>query len=215
MPYNSIFSSLKGGILMQIYVCGTSTDVGKTHFCAAFCKAFSYEYFKLVQAGKNKDSELISSFARSVKIHKDGVFLKTPASPHIARKLEGLSYKASDISCPESKNLLIETAGGLFSPLDDELCMIDYMALNPKPCILVASYYLGAINHIILSIDALKRRKLKLLALVMSGKKDELIDEFIIRYSGVKIAHLEHFKQNDFEQKSELLKKSLTDLVLT
>ena len=190
---------------MQIYVCGTSTDVGKTHFCAAFCEAFKYEYFKLIQAGENKDSDLVSSFAKDVKIHKEGVFLKTPASPHIGKKLEGLDYKAFDIVLPDSKNLLIETAGGLFTPIDEKCCMIDYMAYDLKPCILVASYYLGCINHIILSIEALRQRELPLLALVMSGKKDEVV----FKYSGVKIVHLEHFNKENFRQKALALRQDL------
>ena len=194
---------------MQIYVCGSSTDVGKTHFCAAFCEAFSYEYFKLIQAGENKDSNLVASFAKDVKIHKEGVFLKTPASPHIGKKLEGLDYKAFDIVLPDSKNLLIETAGGLFTPLDEEKCMIDYLALNAKPCILVASYYLGCINHILLSIEALRQRQIPLLALVMSGKKDEDIDDFVFKYSGVKVVHLEHFNKENFRQKALALRQSL------
>ncbi|WP_286005707.1 dethiobiotin synthase [Campylobacter avium] len=194
---------------MQIYVCGSSTDVGKTHFCAAFCEAFSYEYFKLIQAGENKDSKLITSFAKDVKIHKEGVFLKTPASPHIGKKLEGLDYKAFDIALPDSKNLLIETAGGLFTPIDEKCCMIDYMAYDLKPCILVASYYLGCINHIILSIEALRQRELPLLALVMSGKKDEDIDNFVFKYSGVKIVHLEHFNKENFRQKALALRQDL------
>lgn len=194
---------------MQIYVCGTSTDVGKTHFCAAFCEAFSYEYFKLIQAGENKDSDLVSSFAKDVKIHKEGVFLKTPASPHIGKKLEGLDYKAFDIVLPDSKNLLIETAGGLFTPLDDKHCMLDYISLNIKPCILLASYYLGCINHILLSIEALKQRQIPLLALVMSGKKDEDIDDFVLKYSKVKIVHLEHFSKENFKQKALTLRQDL------
>ncbi|HED9841394.1 TPA: ATP-dependent dethiobiotin synthetase BioD, partial [Campylobacter jejuni] len=36
---------------MQIYVSGIHTDVGKTHFSAAFCANFNYDYFKLIQAG--------------------------------------------------------------------------------------------------------------------------------------------------------------------
>lgn len=197
---------------MQIYVCGSSTDVGKTHFCAMFCESFKYEYFKLIQAGENKDSKLITSFAKDVKIHKEGVFLKTPASPHIGKKLEGLDYKAFDIVLPDSKNLLIETAGGLFTPIDEKCCMIDYMAYDLKPCILVASYYLGCINHIILSIEALRQRELPLLALVMSGKKDEDIDDFVFKYSGVKIVHLEHFSKENFKQKALALGRDLINV---
>ncbi|WP_297193503.1 ATP-dependent dethiobiotin synthetase BioD [uncultured Campylobacter sp.] len=199
---------------MQIYVCGTSTDVGKTHFCAMFCESFKYEYFKLIQAGELKDSDIVSSFALKSKIHKEGIFLKTPASPHIGKKLENLSYNAFDIKIPNSKNLLIETAGGLFTPIDEKCCMIDYMALNPKPCILVASYYLGTINHIILSIEALRKRQIPILALVMSGEKDNEIDDFVYKYCDINILHLSYFTKQTFSAISKEFKKGAKKLII-
>lgn len=48
---------------MQIYVSGIHTDVGKTHFSAAFCANFNYDYFKLIQAGTPTDSEFIAKFS--------------------------------------------------------------------------------------------------------------------------------------------------------
>lgn len=199
---------------MQIYVCGTSTDVGKTHFCAMFCEAFKYEYFKLIQAGELKDSDIVSSFALKSKIHKEGIFLKTPASPHIGKKLEKLSYKAFDIKIPNSKNLLIETAGGLFTPIDEKCCMIDYMAYDLKPCILVASYYLGTINHIILSIEALRKRQIPILALVMSGEKDNEIDDFVYKYCDINILHLSYFTKQTFSAISKEFKKGAKKLII-
>lgn len=199
---------------MQIYVCGTSTDVGKTHFCAMFCEAFKYEYFKLIQAGELKDSDIVSSFALKSKIHKEGIFLKTPASPHIGKKLEKLSYNAFDIKIPNSKNLLIETAGGLFTPIDEKCCMIDYMAYDLKPCILVASYYLGTINHIILSIEALRKRQIPILALVMSGEKDNEIDDFVYKYCDINILHLSYFTKQTFSAISKEFKKGAKKLII-
>lgn len=199
---------------MQIYVCGTSTDVGKTHFCAMFCEAFKYEYFKLIQAGELKDSDIVSSFALKSKIHKEGIFLKTPASPHIGKKLENLSYNAFDIKIPDSKNLLIETAGGLFTPIDEKCCMIDYMAYDLKPCILVARYYLGTINHIILSIEALRKRQIPILALVMSGEKDNEIDNFVYKYCDINILHLSYFTKQTFSAISKEFKKKAKKLTI-
>lgn len=168
---------------MQIYASGIHTDVGKTHFSAAFCANFNYDYFKLIQAGTPTDSEFIAKFSPKTKIFKEGIFLQTPASPHLGKIKEKLDYKALDIILPKSENLLIELAGGLFSPMDENYTMIDFVNIFKHPTILVAKYYLGSINHILLSIEALKQRNINLLALVMMGKKDILQDKIIKNYA--------------------------------
>ncbi|WP_300450214.1 ATP-dependent dethiobiotin synthetase BioD [Helicobacter mastomyrinus] len=194
---------------MQIYVCGVHTDAGKTHFCAAFCAAFKYDYFKLIQAGIPTDSTFIAKFSPQTKIFKEGVFLQTPASPHIGKRLEKLDYKAFDIKLPQSENALIETAGGLFTPIDERFTMLDYINKCKKPCILVAKYYLGVINHILLSLEALKKREIPLIALVMMGERDESIDEFIKSYAGVRIFHLPFYTTEDFLEKSKNLREQM------
>ncbi|HDZ5085757.1 TPA: dethiobiotin synthase [Campylobacter jejuni] len=200
---------------MQIYVSGVHTDVGKTHFSAAFCANFNYDYFKLVQAGTPTDSEFIAKFSPKTKIFKEGVFLQTPASPHLGKIKEKLDYKALELNLPKSENLLIELAGGLFSPIDEKYTMIDFMALHKKASILVAKYYLGSINHILLSIEALKQRNIELLALVMMGKKDILQDDFIKNYTQISIINLDFFDKNNIlnqnfkEQMQEILQTKI------
>ncbi|HDZ5065114.1 TPA: dethiobiotin synthase [Campylobacter jejuni] len=200
---------------MQIYVSGVHTDVGKTHFSAAFCANFNYDYFKLVQAGTPTDSEFIAKFSPKTKIFKEGVFLQTPASPHLGKIKEKLDYKALELNLPKSENLLIELAGGLFSPIDEKYTMIDFMTLHKKASILVAKYYLGSINHILLSIEALKQRNIELLALVMMGKKDILQDDFIKNYTQISIINLDFFDKNNIlnqnfkEQMQEILQTKI------
>lgn len=198
---------------MQIYVLGVHTDTGKTHFSAAFCKAFSYDYFKLIQAGMPTDSDFVKTLSPTTHIFESGIFLQTPASPHLAKKLEHLHYKAFDITLPQSKNLLIETAGGLFTPIDETYTMIDYVQRFKRPCFLVAKYYLGVINHILLSLEALKQRQIPILALLLMGEEDILIDEFITSYTGVRIFHLPFFTPQDFEAKSQHLKTQMQEFM--
>ncbi|TLE16663.1 ATP-dependent dethiobiotin synthetase BioD [Helicobacter apodemus] len=179
---------------MKIYVVGIHTDVGKTHFSAAFCKVFGYDYFKLIQAGEPKDSEFIHKFSPATHIFKEGIFLKTSASPHKGKRLERLNYKGLDINLPKSENLLIETAGGLFTPLDESVVMLDYISTFKHPCVLIGKYYLGAINHTLLSLEALNQRQISIKTLVMMGKKEEDFDSFINSYAKVKIVHLDFYK---------------------
>lgn len=193
---------------LRIYVVGIHTDVGKTHFSAAFCKAFDYDYFKLIQAGSPSDSEFIARFSPTTHVFQSGVSLQTPASPHICKKLENLDFKAFDIALPQSEQLVIETAGGLFTPIDEKYTMIDYITAFKYPCILVAKYYLGAINHTLLSIESLKSRQIPLISLVMMGEKDEYFDEFIHSYTDVTISHLNFYDENDFVFKTETFRNT-------
>ncbi|EAK9999038.1 dethiobiotin synthase [Campylobacter lari] len=171
---------------MKIYISGIDTDVGKTYLSARICKELGFDYFKLIQAGMPKDSEVVAEFSPKTKIFKEGVFLQTPASPHKGRILENLNYKAFDIQIPQSDKLIIELAGGLFSPLDDEKTMIDYMSVFKYPTILVAKDYLGSINHTLLSIEALKQRDIKILALILKTQ-DTFSKDFISKYAKIPI----------------------------
>lgn len=99
---------------MQIYVSGIHTDVGKTHFSAAFCANFNYDYFKLIQAGTPTDSEFIAKFSPKTKIFKEGIFLQTPASPHLGKIKEKLDYKALDIIYQKAKTYLLSLRVGFF-----------------------------------------------------------------------------------------------------
>lgn len=186
---------------MQIYISGIHTNIGKTHTSAAFCASFHYAYFKLIQAGTPRDCEIVKSFSKDIKVLGEGIFLKTPASPHIGKLKENLKYKGLEITLPNINNMIIELAGGLFSPLDECSCMLDFMCKYPLPTILVGKYYLGAINHIILSIKMLKQCGIEILCLVMNGDKDLNIDNFIYNYTRINIVHLNTFNTENFHQK--------------
>jgi dethiobiotin synthetase len=69
--------------------------------------------------------------------------------------------------------LIVELAGGLMVPLDsgpsDGLCNIDLLSEWGLPVVLVANYYLGSINHTLLSVDAIRCRDITLAGLVFNG----------------------------------------------
>lgn len=207
---------------MVLAIAGAHTDIGKSVVSAALCFAFGFGYFKLVQAGKEEDRHIITSLVPKATIYPNGFTLQTPASPHIAKTIENAEYNGLQIPLPEaSQPLLLESAGGLYTPLDSQNCMIDYLALHKLPVLLVGGYYLGAINHILLSIEALKTRGIKLIGLVMSEGKEksaqaDSFDSFIAQYSGIKIARFRHFEHNcenaDFQAKALELKASLCAL---
>lgn len=196
---------------MQIYISGIHTDAGKTHFSAAFCANLNYDYFKLIQAGTPKDSDLIAKLSPKTRILKEGFFLKTPISPHLAKIKEKANYQAFSLQIPNNENLLIELAGGLFTPLDEKHTMIDFMQRFQKPTILVGRYYLGSINHILLSIEALKMRQIPILFLAMMGEKEPLQDEFIQNHTQIPIINLNFYDAKNIE--NEKFKRQIEALL--
>ena len=89
---------------MDYFITGIDTDSGKTLTSAIFCEALEADYWKPVQAGAPKDSDTVrvSAVEPEINIHKEAFFLNTPASPHAAAKLDGISIKLSDFIRPKS-----------------------------------------------------------------------------------------------------------------
>lgn len=167
----------------NICIAGIGTDVGKTAVSAALCSSFEYGYFKLVQAGDEHDNSKIKTlvdFAKAKpKIYPNGINLSLPASPHLGSKSN--EYDALSIDPPASSNVLIELAGGLYTPLGGKGgYMIDYPAFYHISTFLVAREYLGCINHTMLSLSALRTMRINVLGVIVSGKNSYLGD-FLIK----------------------------------
>ncbi len=64
------------------------------------------------------------------------------------------------------ESVIIEGAGGLFLLLNDQINVIEYVKDMNYPVILVSSSKLGSINHTLLSLEALKQKKIRLLGIV-------------------------------------------------
>lgn len=100
-----------------------------------------------------------------------------PASPHFAAAAEGICLKAACIArsihehwarqVPSAALLLLETAGGLLTPLNMHEEMLDLMDAVSVPVILTVRNELGALNHALLSLAALRRQGLALAAIVV------------------------------------------------
>jgi dethiobiotin synthetase len=146
--------------------------VGKTVVSAALVKAFGYEYWKPVQAGDLhfSDSKKVSEWSGGV-IHPERYRLQLPMSPHQAAALENIHIQLSDFELPLTKNpLLVEGAGGLLVPLNDKGEYLIDLALKFKlPVVLVGTFYLGSINHTLMSLAMLEKYGLTLEHLILWG----------------------------------------------
>jgi dethiobiotin synthetase len=156
---------------MSYFVTAIGTDSGKTVFSAILTEALKADYWKPVQAGEPRDADMVKSLLSNEdsRVLPESYILKTPASPHAAAKIDGVTIKVSDFELPQSSNLVVEGAGGLMVPLNDEEYVIDLAAHLKLPVILVSNLYLGSINHSLLSIDYLVRNDITVKGLVFNG----------------------------------------------
>jgi dethiobiotin synthetase len=179
--------------MRTIFVTGIGTDVGKTVVSAMIVEALQADYFKPVQTGAffTTDGKKIEKYITNTvsKIHPESYRLGQYMSPHAAAEQEGVKLELAKITLPETtnKNLVIEGAGGIMVPLNDDEFIVDIISKFNAEVVLVIQNYLGSINHSLLSLDVLKYRKLKLLGVVFNGPPHKMSEDIIIKHSGAKV----------------------------
>lgn len=159
-----------------IFVTGIGTDVGKTVASAILCEALGADYWKPVQAGfdNGTDAQLLQLLLtnKKTKIHPETYKLKLATSPHIAARKEEIKIDLDKIhddylkiinNNSSNQNLIIEGAGGLMVPLNDNEFVIDLIKKLNAKVILVSKNYLGSINHSLLTASVCKEHKLNVL----------------------------------------------------
>jgi dethiobiotin synthetase len=145
----------------RYFITAIGTDSGKSVVSAIVAEALEADYWKPVQSGHPRDTKLVRSLVsneRSV-FHPEAYRLTEPLSPHASAKLDGVEISLANIKLPATANhLVIEGAGGLLVPLNDQDFVIDLADKFSAEIILVANLYLGSINHTLLSAHELSRR---------------------------------------------------------
>ncbi len=170
-------------------VAGIGTDTGKTVISAILCKALNADYWKPVQAGdlNNTDSHKIAKWAPETNIHPEAYRLTEPMSPHAAAAIDQLTIDEANLSIPKTNNtLIVELAGGLMVPLRDDFVNIDLVKKMDLPVILVANYYLGSINHTLLTLNLLKSHSIPVFGIIFNGDKNPSSFDVIQKRSGLK-----------------------------
>jgi len=158
----------------KYFITGIGTDVGKTVVSAIVVEALQADYWKPVQAGELQHTdthsieELISN-SKSV-MHDHSYALRTPMSPHAAADIDGIHIDLAAIKEPDTDNhLVIEGAGGLLVPLNEQETILDLIK-NDYKVIVVSRHYLGSINHTLLTLSELRRRGLEVSGIIFNGE---------------------------------------------
>jgi malonyl-CoA O-methyltransferase len=165
-----------------VFISGTDTGVGKTLVAACLVRAWAAAYWKPVQTGlaeEEGDSRVVARLAGLAAgesgagrlfapVHE----LAAPLAPEPAAAAEGRVIRLADFVLPKppgSRPLVVEGAGGLLVPLCEGAMIIDLIARLGLPVVLVARSTLGTLNHTLLSLEALRARRLPVAGVVLNG----------------------------------------------
>ena len=183
-----------------IFVTGTDTGIGKTTVCAALLHRYrrcgALGYWKPVQTGWPEDDDTatvrVLGACADAEICDAGIRLPRPLSPHLAARLHGVTIAMDDVlrpaqSASEERAWIVEGAGGLLVPLNDEQKMSDLITALRLPTLVVARAALGTINHTLLTLEALRARSLSIAGVVMVGERNAENRRAIERYGCVPV----------------------------
>jgi len=208
--------------MKQVVVAGIGTGVGKTVISAILTEAMEADYWKPIQAGdlENSDTLMVQNLVSNKKsvFHPERYRLKSPMSPHAAAKRDAVEIKLNDLILPTTKNaLIIELAGGLMVPLNDEILNIDLLKKWKTPVIVVSKNYLGSINHTLLSNELLKTRQVPVLGIIFNGEQNNDSEEFILAYSNLpclaRIKEISELNKKSIKEAASLLKPMLNNII--
>ena len=192
--------------MMQFFVTGIGTEIGKTVVSSILTEYLQADYWKPVQSGDLHltDTMKVQALVSNTKsyFHPERHRLNAPLSPHAAAALDGVQIQLSDFTLPQTSNhLIVEGAGGLMVPLNDQDLMIDLIKQLGIPVILVSRNYLGSINHTVLSIEALQRRDIPIAGIVINGEPNPATETFIESMSALPILfRVGHFAEISKEE---------------
>jgi len=175
--------------MRPIFITGVGTDVGKTVVAAIVTEALGAIYWKPVQAGYDQgtDTEWVAERLSDPRTFPEAYKLALPASPHIAAREEGVVISLDKIAekMPLDRPLVIEGAGGLLVPLNEEAFILDLIQRLDARVILVSRNYLGSINHSLLTAAVCKAHGLDVAGWIFNGEPSGYEQE-IEKWSGIR-----------------------------
>jgi len=181
----------------KFVVTGTHTGVGKTLVSAILSAAADAYYWKPVQAGADPDHGTdLETVARlwglptsHPRLLPSTYHLRESQSPHFAAEAEGVVIDPDRLTVPDTNGefLMIEGAGGVLVPLNRQMLYADLFARWQVPVIVVSGLYLGAINHTLMTLEALRSRNVPIHGLIWSGGAYPAVQDVIANFDPVRI----------------------------
>ncbi len=179
----------------RVFITGTDTGIGKTLTASILMAGLTNSgYWKPVQSGAEEttDSQWVreATGLPETRFYPETYRLKAPLSPHASAALEDVEIDMEEFWVPylgSLERLIVEGAGGIMVPLNEEHLMLDLMKRLNYPVILVCKSGLGTINHTLLSLEQLRNQGLDILGVVMNGEPNSSNRQAIEQHGKVKV----------------------------
>ena len=188
---------------MSLVVIGTDTEIGKTVVSAVvlarYARGRKLAYWKPLATGAegDTDTQLVRKWVgHRVDILEESYLYDPPVSPHLAARLASrpidpeliLNQLVEHGLEDPRRNLVVEGIGGLHVPITADGYLLSHLLSDMHlPCLLATRSGLGTINHTLLTLEAMRKRKLDLAGIVMVGPKDKENKAAIEKYGEVKV----------------------------
>ncbi len=162
----------------RIFITATNTDIGKTYATSLLLKEFASQgykvgVFKPIETGVHDeplDGKKLFDLAKGLNPELSHLGLDTivpyqyelPAAPYVAKKGQKIDISRLERKLEEIEKhcdiVLIEGAGGLLVPVEEDLFMVDFISMFKTSVLLVCPSRLGSINDTLLSRHLLESR---------------------------------------------------------
>ena len=181
---------------MSFFVTGTDTNVGKTYATRLILEMLRAEGvdavgYKPVSCGDREDAILLAAASGGLTLDEvNPLHLNTPVAPYVAGLLEKRTVNPADLLAgfhhlaAAHARIIVEGAGGWEVPLAPNYRVSDLAKDLGLPVILVAANRLGALNHILLTVDAIRAKGLSCAGIILNQLEDEL-DTAMITNKGI------------------------------
>ncbi|MEP2774716.1 MAG: dethiobiotin synthase [Luteolibacter sp.] len=171
---------------MNFFITGTDTGVGKTYVTKLIIETLRAEGkyavgFKPISCGDRDDAHLLAEASGGLSVDEINPFhLHSALAPHVAALLENTSLDPAKLVsayqeiAAKYSPVFVEGAGGWEVPITENYFISDLAKDLNLPVILVAANRLGALNHILLSLAAIKAKGLTCAGIVLNQLEDEM-----------------------------------------
>ena len=166
---------------MNLFLTGTDTDVGKTYVATLLVRALRAQGvdavgMKPLCCGGREDAEALHAAGGGAIPLNDvnPVWLRAPAAPYTAAMIENRSIDLALIRETFTRlrgaheALIVEGAGGWLVPITRDFFVADLAAEFALPVAIVVANRLGALNHTLLTIGAIRARGLECAGIILN-----------------------------------------------
>ena len=171
------------------FITGSDTDVGKTYIACELVRQLCQQGIE-VETRKPAESGCVESDDGSLITHDAAALQRANArceaierinpyryraalAPHRAARLEGQTIKLQALIDACSRDdpahcLIVEGAGGFYSPLAEDGQNADLASALQLPVIIVINDRIGAVNQTLLTLQAVRSRQLRVAAVILN-----------------------------------------------